>query len=427
MHRHENLPQAFAQLGVETPVLMAVRKMGFETPTDIQRELIPRILAGHDILGQARTGTGKTAAFGIPVLQGLDKGGRLQALCLVPTRELAVQVATEVQHLAEFTGLHCVSIYGGERICQQVHKLGRKPHFVIGTPGRVLDLLGRRMLDLSHVRVAILDEVDRMLDIGFRDDIRDILSRITGPHQSIFVSATIVDEIRSLAMKHSHDLVEVNVSGDHLTVDEVEQHYATTEPHDKFRLLRHILEHDNPESMIVFTNTKAAAHRLTRKLFGVGVEALEIHGDLIQRKRDRVMEKFRGKRLRVLVATDLASRGLDVRHVTHIINFDVPNDAEIYVHRIGRTARMGAEGRALTFVTRAEGKQLTEIERLINRQIPERVFPGYAPTEAPPPRPVSQDVPALSSRLMNVPAEAVGVPTIRRTLGGRFKPSRRRR
>lgn len=427
MQKHTDLPKAFADLGVDTPVLMGLRKVGFTEPSDIQRELIPPILAGRDILGQARTGTGKTAAFGIPALQRIDRDGRLQALCLVPTRELAVQVTAEIHRIGEFTGVHCVAVYGGQKIATQMHKLGKKHHFVIGTPGRVMDMIGRRILDISNVKIAILDEVDRMLDIGFRDDIRKILQCIKADHQTVFVSATIDDDIRKLALGYTNDPLQVNVSRDDITVDDVEQGYVTAERNDKFNLLKIILEHDNPESVIVFTNTKAAAHRLAKKLFDIGVEAMEIHGDLVQRKRDRVMDSFRKHRLKVLVATDLAARGIDVHNVTHIINFDIPVDPQVYVHRIGRTARMGARGKAVTFVSREEGRQLTEVERLINKEVPEMKYPGYSPSQ---PRQQQERTvqvatgTAVAERQISSSGEA---PKVRRTLGGRFRPKRRRR
>lgn len=420
MQHHTDLPKAFADLGVEVPILKALRKIGYETPSEIQRELIPLILAGHDILGQARTGTGKTAAFGIPTLQRMDKTKRLQSLCLVPTRELAVQVTGELRRLSEFTGLRCVAVYGGQKIQTQVHQLGKKPHYVIGTPGRIMDMMGRRHLDISAIDTVVLDEVDRMLDIGFRDDIRRILSEVRGKHQTVFVSATLDEEIRRLANKYAADAKEINVSRDQLTVGEVAQYYVTAERRDKDRLLKIVLDHDKPESVIVFTNTKHAARKVTQKLFTLGIEAMEIHGDLMQRKRDRVMERFRKQRLQVLVATDLAARGIDVQHVTHIINYDLPADIEVYVHRIGRTARMGAEGKAISFVTREEGKQLTEIEMLINKQIQECDYPGFK--ASPPPRPPREQAlqPAAATE------EASAEPP-RRTMGQHRVPARRRR
>jgi len=427
MQKHPELPKEFADLGVEVPILMALRKIGYETPSEIQRELIPRILAGHDIMGQARTGTGKTAAFGIPTIQKLDKGRRLQALCLVPTRELAVQVAGEVHRLSEFAGIRSVAVYGGQKIQTQIHKLGRKPHFVIGTPGRVIDLLNRRILDFSEITMAILDEVDRMLDIGFRDDIRRILSKVTSEHQTVFVSATIDEEIRRLARNYTRDPQEINVSRDEITVEDVDQRFVTAEPQDKFRLLRKVLETDQPESVIIFTNTKAAARKLTHRLYRMGIDAMEIHGDLVQRKRDRVMDRFKKHRLSTLVATDLAARGIDVHNVTHIINYDLPFDAQVYVHRIGRTARMGARGMAITFVSRDEGKRLTEIEMLINKQIVEHTYPGYKPSSPRDEQPKREEVEPGQMVASRLSEGGTGTRTVRRTLGARFKPSRRRR
>lgn len=379
MQKHPDLPQAFADLGIEIRFLKAIQKMNFVEPSPIQVQLIPPALKGLDILGQARTGTGKTAAFGLPVLQRMDPAQRLQAICLVPTRELAVQVTGELKRLAELTELHIVAIYGGQKVATQLHQLGKKPHFVVGTPGRVMDFMNRGVLKVENLRFAILDEVDRMLDIGFRDDIRKILGRIKADHQTIFVSATIDDEIKRLSMKYMKDLTEINVSKDKLTVDEVDQSYVSVENYDKFRVLQLVIKQEDPPVVIVFCNTKAVARKLAKKLFDVGISAKELHGDLIQQKRDKVMEKFRRHQIRVLVATDLAARGIDVSAVTHIFNYDIPNDPEVYVHRVGRTARMGARGVAIAFINKEEGVLLTNIEKLINREVPERKIDGFVP------------------------------------------------
>ncbi|MGB9625174.1 MAG: DEAD/DEAH box helicase, partial [Phycisphaerae bacterium] len=365
MHPPPQAPSGFAELGVELPWLKALSKIGFRAPTEIQRALIPPVLAGRDVIGQARTGTGKTAAFGLPVSQRVDPDRRLQAIVLVPTRELAVQAAAEIIRLNEFTRVRCVPVYGGERIRHQLHQLGRKPHIVVATPGRLMDLLDRRALSFDEIRFAVLDEVDRMLDIGFRDDIRRILSQIRTPHQTISVSATIEDEIKRLVSQYANDPLELNVSRDELTVDEVSQAYFSVEPWDKFRLLLALLKRDQPKLAIIFCRTKHGARKLAHRLHQAGIEAKEIHGDLVQQKRDRVMARFRKHQIRLLIATDLASRGIDVHAISHIINYDIPDDPDVYVHRIGRTARMGAFGRAYTFVTKEQGKQLTEIEKLI--------------------------------------------------------------
>ena len=432
MKPHPEMSQAFADLGLEVRFLKALNQMGFVEPTAIQQEMIPSALAGKDLLGQARTGTGKTAAFGLPALQSLEPGPHLQALCLCPTRELTVQVAAEVCRLARFTELRCIAVYGGRKVSQDLHALKRRHEFVVGTPGRMLDLLGRGALSLDHVSVAILDEVDRMLDIGFRDDIKRILSQIRRPHQTIFVSATVDQEIRRLARAFMKDPLEINVSQDSLTVAEVEQYYCSVEAVDKYRLLKTLLQHDRPELAIVFCNTKHGVRKLAKKLYQDRIEAKEIHGDLMQRRRDRVMDRFRRHKIQVLIATDLASRGIDVSAISHIINYDIPQDAQAYVHRIGRTARMGARGRAYTFVTREQGKELTEVEKLINKELESRRFDGFQPS-APPPESKPQEpaggVPSRYSASVFSTPDSQGVPagTRRKTLGSKFRPRRRRR
>ena len=429
MQRHPELPQAFANLGIEVRFLKAVRKMRFVEPSEIQQGMIPHALAGRDILGQARTGTGKTAAFGLPILQQLQPAGRLQAICLAPTRELAVQVSSELKLLSEFADLHIVPVYGGQKVATQLHLLGRRPHFVVGTPGRVLDFLRRGALQISDVRFVVLDEVDRMLDIGFRDDIKTILSRVEGKHQTILVSATIDSEIKKLAQQFMTDPIEINVSQDQLTVDEVEQSYVSVEGYDKFRLLRLILKEEDPPITIVFCNTKASARKLAKKLHDAGFNAKEIHGDLVQQKRDRVMSRFRKHQIKVLVATDLAARGIDVSAISHIVNYDIPADPQGYVHRIGRTARMGAKGVGIAFITKEQGKELTAIEKLINREIPERTVAGFtpgppreAPPEPAPPAPMSRYQAPVYSTSGDVPAKPPP-----KTLGSRFRTSRGRR
>lgn len=427
MRPQAELPKAFADLGIETRFLKALAKMEFVKPSEIQAAMIPAALAGDDIMGQARTGTGKTAAFGLPALQQLKSAGRLQALCLVPTRELAVQVTAELQRIAEFADLHIVAVYGGQKIATQEHLLGKKPHFVVGTPGRVMDFMRRRKLDISQIRFVILDEVDRMLDIGFRDDIKHILGEVKAPHQTILVSATIDDEIKRLAQRFMRDPREINVSRDVITVDEVDQFYVTVDQAQKFKALMHVLEEQTPAVCIVFTNTKHAARKLANKLNERGIDAKEIHGDLIQRKRDRVMHWFRTNRISVLVATDLAARGIDVSTVTHIINYDLPQDAQIYVHRIGRTARMGRRGVAITFVTREEGRELTTIEMLINRQLNELSIPNVAaPKATPKSAPQAQTSPARSQSTGTAVADKPHL-IPRKTLGGKHRRNRRKR
>lgn len=437
MHKAIQIASGFAELGIEASWLQALGEIGFQQPTDIQRAMIVPALAGRDILGQARTGTGKTAAFGLPICHRLDPTLGMQAIVLVPTRELAVQVSAEIQRFNTHTRLRCVPVYGGQKIAHQLHQLGRKPHIIVGTPGRVMDFLGRRAFHFDEIRAVVLDEVDRMLDIGFRDDIRKILSQVRTEHQTIFVSATLSDEITRLAKQYMKDPLELNVSRDQLTVDEVKQYYITVQPWDKSSMLLKLLERDDPKLTIVFCNTKHGARKLANRLHAAGINAKEIHGDLIQQKRDRVMEKFRKHQIKVLVATDLAARGIDVHNISHIINYDIPDDSEIYVHRIGRTARAGCTGRAYTLVTPEQGKQLTEIEKLINKMIEPATVEGFAST--PPPR--DSRTPEPSAAPAEPPpsryAQSVfggtapdGTPTeapVRKTLGSKFRPARRRR
>ncbi|MCG3137315.1 MAG: RNA helicase CrhR [Phycisphaerae bacterium] len=430
MKPQTQIPAAFAELGITTDLLKGLHKAGFETPTDIQRALIPLVLQGRDVLGQARTGTGKTAAFGLPILQLLEEQVPVQALVLVPTRELAAQVAAELRRFAEFTPLNITPLYGGQSIKAQVKLLEKRTQLVVATPGRALDLIDRKIITLERVQYAVLDEVDRMLDIGFIDDIRKLLGRITHAHQTIFVSATLSPEVKKLATQFMRDPVEANVSQDELTVERIDQLYCTVEPWDKFHLLKIILATEQPRLAIVFTNTKHQARKLAKKLFEAGVNVKEIHGDLVQRKREKVMERFRRHQIQVLVATDLAARGIDVHNISHIINYDLPEDKEIYVHRIGRTARMGAFGKAISFVTREQGELLTQIEKLIDKEIPAVKFEGFTPS-APPRRdePVMSATPSVSR--MDTPlfgAAAEGNPSAPpRTLGSKFRPARRRR
>jgi len=423
------VPEAFAALGVRPSILRALAEEKFITPTDIQQLLIPEALKGVDLLGQARTGTGKTAAFGIPILQRAHREGATQALILVPTRELAVQVDAELQRIGKHTPIRSVAVYGGQKIAAQVKQLRSRPQILVGTPGRVMDLLERRIISFDNLRFVVLDEVDRMLDIGFREDIRKILGRVKGMRkpgeespggdqpteqpgdqgdgeshdgakaqsletadptpehvQTIFVSATIAGEIERLARTYMREPVLKLIApgaDEKPTVENVEQYYMSVQPWDKYRLLRMLLEQENPDLAIVFCKTKHGAQKLANKLHMDGIECREIHGNLVQNKRDRVMKSFRSGKFDVLVATDLASRGIDVANISHIINFDIPEDPEVYVHRIGRTARMGAAGKAFTFVTREQGEELTKIENLINMLIPQATIEGFVPRPQP--------------------------------------------
>jgi ATP-dependent RNA helicase DeaD len=439
---HPPIPEAFAALGVRPSILRSLAEMKFTTPSEIQALLIPRALAGVDLLGQARTGTGKTAAFAIPLLSRCAKGVPTQAIVLVPTRELAVQVDTEFKRIGQYTPIRTVPVYGGQKISAQMKFLKHHPEILIGTPGRVIDLLDRRIIHFDNIRFVVLDEVDRMLDIGFRDDIRNILSRVKGVrrgagverrrdaetggrgeeeeqgteeprhegaegengqpgpvdehaeaalpapghHQTIFVSATISPEIERLGRQYMREPVEKLIApgaDEKPTVEKVEQYYFSVEPWDKYRLLRMLLLRENPDLAIVFCRTKRGAEKVAKRLHADGIECREIHGNLAQNKRDRVMKGFRHNKFDVLVATDLASRGIDVADISHIINYDIPEDPEAYVHRVGRTARMGAKGKAFTFVGKDQGDELTKVESLINIVVPQATMEGFEPNPPP--------------------------------------------
>ncbi len=358
----------------------ALAEAGYCDPTPIQAQLIPLALEGKDVLGQAQTGTGKTAAFAIPILERLEERSTSpapRALILVPTRELAVQVKDETTRLAHGQSARIVAVYGGKPIRQQIEKLRRGVDVLVGTPGRVLDLLARRVLKLDSLQVVVLDEADRMLDIGFRPDIERILKQCPRRRQTLLLSATVPPAIERLAQRYMCDPEKVDVSPDDLTVDTIEQYYFTVEPGRKFDLLVKLIEREQPEQAIVFCRTKRGTDRVyqrLRKRFR-GVEA--IHGDMAQGARDRVMRAFREGKVRYLVATDVVGRGIDVTGISHIINFDIPQFSDDYVHRVGRTGRMGREGVAYTFVAPEEGRELTRIELRINRLLKRDEIKGF--------------------------------------------------
>ena len=375
---------SFEGLGLRKSVVEGVTQMGFEHPTDIQAKLIPAILAGKDVIGQAKTGTGKTAAFGLPILNMVDKDTPMQALILVPTRELAAQLSAEVDKLGKFTPIRTTCIVGGESMRQQIKSVKHGGHIIVGTPGRVMDMYDRREIRFDNIRFVVLDEVDRMLDIGFRDDIRKILKNVRSDHQTIFVSATIDEEIERLGRTFARpDAERITTIGGSLTVAMVQQQFFTVEPWDKRSLLLHLMRHEEPETTLVFCRTKDTVRRLTRFLNQKRVSAMEIHADLPQSRRNTVMDAMRQGKLGVLVASDLAARGLDIDHITHVVNYDLPEDPEVYVHRIGRTARVGRKGVAWSFVTRDQGLLLTAIEKLTGVLIEHQPYPGFKPGPLP--------------------------------------------
>jgi len=377
------LETTFADLGLRDSVLKGLEDAGFTHPTAIQAALIPPVLKRVDVLGQAKTGTGKTAAFALPLLHMVEREPAYQALILAPTRELAVQITEEINRLGRHTPIAAAAIFGGESIAAQRKKLDRDPQIIVATPGRVMDMVQRRHLHFREVRYVVLDEVDRMLDIGFRDDIRQILSKCPKERQTVFVSATISEEIEKLARSYMTKPEKIETSAGSLTVSLVDQFYLPVQRWDKKRLLAHLLTHEEPGLTLVFCRLKRTVDDLANYLERKGIHAYAIHGDMPQSKRTRIMDRLRKGSLEVLIASDLASRGIDVEGISHVINYDLPEDIELYVHRIGRTARAGRGGVAWSFVTPDQGKLLTQIELLINAEIPKLEYPDFKPGEPP--------------------------------------------
>lgn len=350
--------------------MRALRNAGYQDPTPVQAGVIPAALDEHDVVGQAQTGTGKTAAFVIPILEMLDIETDCpdpQAIMLVPTRELAVQVHDEFTKLAKGLPVTCAAIYGGTPIRRQIEKLRRGAHAIVGTPGRVIDHISRRTLRLHDIDLVVLDEADRMLDIGFRPDIEKILRACPKERQTLLLSATVPPPIERLAQRYMRNPQRLDFSPTQVAAETIDQYYFTVDQDKKFELLERLISREQPEQAIIFCRTKRGTdrihHKLKKKFDGVGV----IHGDLPQSARNRAMSAFRQGATKLLVATDVVGRGIDVSTVSHIINFDIPQDCDDYVHRVGRTGRMGREGVAYTFALPEEGPELTRIEMRIDR------------------------------------------------------------
>ncbi len=376
----ESSASGFAALALSEAMNEALAQAGYLDPTPIQAGLIPRALTGVDVLGQARTGTGKTAAFVIPILERLHaakKSHGPQALVLVPTRELAVQVREEVVKLAHGRKVHSVAVYGGKPIRGQIEKLARGVEVVIGTPGRVLDHMARGTLKLEDLLMVVLDEADRMLDIGFRPDIEKILRRCPRARQTLLLSATVPPPVERLAKSYMQNPESLNFSPSDISVDTIEQFYCAVEGDRKFELLEHLIKRDEPKQAIVFCRTKRGTDKVDRRLQKRFQNVACIHGDLAQSARDRVMAAFREGKVKILVATDVVGRGIDVSSISHIYNYDIPQFCDDYVHRVGRTGRMGREGVAYTFVTPEEGNELTRIEMRINKLLTRDDVPGF--------------------------------------------------
>ena len=370
-------PVRFEELGIDDRILRAVTEMGFEEATPIQAKAIPEVMTGQDIIGQAQTGTGKTASFGIPMLQKVDpKNRHVQAIVLCPTRELAIQSADEIRKLAKsMHGIKVLPIYGGQDIVKQIRSLKTGVQVLIGTPGRVMDHMRRHTIKLDDLKILVLDEADEMLNMGFREDIETILSQTPEERQTLLFSATMPQPIMEIARTYQKDAKIVKVVKKELTVANIEQYYYEVRPKNKEEVLSRLLDIYNPALSVVFCNTKRQVDELVEGLKGRGYFAEGLHGDMKQQQRDRVMNGFRNGRTEILVATDVAARGIDVDDVDAVFNYDLPQDDEYYVHRIGRTGRAGKNGKAFTFITGREFYKLKDIQRycrtkIIAKQVP---------------------------------------------------------
>jgi len=407
--------EGFRSLGLNDQILADLAAIGYAQPTPIQVEAIPIVISGKDLLGQAQTGTGKTAAFALPILQALYsiEGQGPVALVLCPTRELARQVHNEFTRMAGASGARAAIIYGGVPMDDQMRALERNPHVVIGTPGRIIDHMRRKTLDLSRLKVAVLDEADQMLDIGFWPDVQFIISHSPPSRQTLLFSATFPDPIRIMAEKHMKEPVHVRISPAQVTVAEVDQKYIAVPRERKNELLAHFIETQNPDQLVVFCKTKHQTDRVAEVLKRKNMSAAAIHGDLPQSKRERTLQAFRSRELQCLIATNVAARGLDIPTVSHVVNYDIPEAPEEYVHRIGRTARNGAKGIARTFITPDDGQFLVEIEKHIGLLLEEEKVEGFT----------EQIAPEIKRSIADLP---VGTPRLLKPLVGGIRLGRRR-
>ena len=364
------MTENFAALNLRPELAQAVTTLGYTQPTPIQRDIIPLMLAGSDVTGQAQTGTGKTAAFAIPILQQLDPSARLpQALVVAPTRELALQVAEMTQALGQYLEVNVLAIYGGTAYSQQLAGLRNGAHIVVGTPGRLLDLARRGRLDLSAVRFVVLDEADEMLSMGFIEDVEALLAQTPTERQTALFSATLPKRIMQLAENYLRDPKTVRIEAEQVTVSATEQRYYLVNEFDKLAVLTRLFEIENISTALIFTRTRARTGELVNELNLRGFPAEALSGDMSQEARERTMARFRSGHVKVLVATDVAARGLDVEGISHVFNFDLPDEAELFVHRVGRTGRAGRTGIAISLVTPSERRLMREIEHFTKQEM----------------------------------------------------------
>ncbi|MDH5352814.1 MAG: DEAD/DEAH box helicase [Gammaproteobacteria bacterium] len=375
---------SFTALGLSKPVLDAVSKKGYESPSPIQAQAIPAIMQGQDVMGAAQTGTGKTAGFTLPILELLSQGhaasnNQVRALILTPTRELAAQVGDSVATYGANLSLRSAVVFGGVKINPQMMKLRKGVDILVATPGRLLDLYGQNAVKFNKIEILVLDEADRMLDMGFIHDIKKILALLPKQRQNLMFSATFSDQIRKLAKGLVNNPVEISVTPRNSAVKAVEQLVLPVDKAKKSALLTHLIKQNKWQQVLVFSRTKHGANRLTRHLEGKGIKAAAIHGNKSQSARTKALADFKQNKTTVLVATDIAARGLDISQLPHVVNFDLPNVAEDYVHRIGRTGRAGAKGHAVSLVSADEIKQLRDIENLTQKIIPRETIDGFEP------------------------------------------------
>jgi ATP-dependent RNA helicase RhlE len=405
----------FEELGLIEPIQRAVRKEGYTTPTPIQQQAIPPVMQGQDVLGCAQTGTGKTAGFSLPILHRLAQDQpqskrHIRTLILSPTRELAAQIHDSIKAYGRYLKLYSTVIFGGVSQKNQVRDLKRGVDIVVATPGRLMDLMNQGHVKLDHLEVFVLDEADRMLDMGFIADIRRIIAKLPAQRQTLFFSATMPREIRSLADNILRDPVEIHIAPEAPAAETVDQKLYYVERKDKQALLEHLLQREEITRALVFIRTKRGADRVTRRLKKANIQADTFHSDRTQGARQRILRDFKNGKTRVLVASDIAARGLDVDDISHVINYDMPNQAETYVHRIGRTGRAGAQGRALSFCDIEERLYLDDIHKLL----PE-------PLEAVDSHPYVSDIPASSGKKKSTPKPPPGFSNTRRPMRRRLR------
>jgi len=372
------MSKSFASFGFRPEVMQGIQDLFYKEPTPIQAEAIPLILEGRDVIGQAQTGTGKTAAFVLPILQKLQMEKRdIQALILTPTRELSIQIAEEIDRLGHHLGVNVLSLHGGTDIERQLSKLKSTVHIVVGTPGRVIDHIKRGSLHFGRISTLVLDEADKMLEMGFLDEVEQIIVSTPQHRQVLLFSATMPDLVKKLAQRFMHQPPHIRIETKQKTVEQIEQYYYVINQSDKTDALVDMLEAENPYLAIIFANTQQRVQQLTNRLQENDFSAQALYGDLSQNKREQLMKQFRNIKFQFLVATDIAARGLDVEGVTHVINFDLPNDVESYIHRVGRTGRAGQKGTAISFVSPRQKSLIARFAKMTKAQIEEKVFePG---------------------------------------------------